>query len=244
MDDLLIRDDVFVKLVQNIGGDDSVIWAARVSTAPLEVDEKGGIVLPEAELAAKKSGLINYLVRERHGSPFEHNSMTFHIKAPIFVFREFMRHRVNSYNEWSGRYSELVCEFYIPNRDRGIVNAGKPSKPTLVAGTEEQYDIVEEELFKTYEASYASYRRMLDVGVAPEVARLALPVGIFSQMFVTMNARSIMAFLSLRTYHEEATFVSRPQREIEMVAEQIEAVFAEHFPLTYASFIKNGRVAP
>ena len=93
-------------------------------------------------------------------------------------------------------------------------------------------------------AAYASYQRMLEAGVAREVARSVLPVTIYSSMYVTMNARSLMNFLSLRTKREGSRFPSFPQREIEMVAEQMEQAWAELMPLTHAAFEKNGRVAP
>ena len=106
-DEIIFRDDMSVELVKSSASDADVIWAARVSTAGDKSLEDVGAD------AAKSEGLINYLARERHGSPFEHTSMTFFISAPIFVFREFMRHRIASYNEESGRYRELKPVFYI-----------------------------------------------------------------------------------------------------------------------------------
>jgi thymidylate synthase (FAD) len=95
-----------------------------------------------------------------------------------------------------------------------------------------------------YEKSYESYKTMLDAGIAREVARTVLPVGLYSSMYVTMNARALMNFLSLRTSRDGSHFPSYPQREIEMVAEKMEAHFATLMPLTYAAFEKSGRVAP
>ena len=93
-------------------------------------------------------------------------------------------------------------------------------------------------------AAFEAYQRMLDAGVAREVARIVLPLNIYSSMYVTLNARSLMNFLSLRTKREGTQFPSFPQREIEMCAEQMEDIFAELMPLTYAAFNANGRVAP
>ncbi len=192
----------------------------------------------------KSKGLINFLMRDRHGSPFEHNSMTFFISAPIFVFREFHRHRVWSYNEESGRYRELQPVFYVPGPDRQLVQQGRPGKYEFVDGTPEQHALVSETMEESYRASYAAYQKMLEAGIAREVARAVPPVGLFSSMYATCNARALMHFLSLRTKDERAAVPSFPQREIEMVGEKMEALWAELMPLTHAAFNANGRVAP
>jgi thymidylate synthase (FAD) len=193
---------------------------------------------------AKSAGLINYLARERHGSPFEHTSMTFFVSAPIFVFREFMRHRIASYNEESGRYRELNPVFYVPDENRKLIQIGKTGAYTFVDGTPEQFSVSVEAMKKAYIVAYEQYKIMLDQGIAREVARVVLPVGLYSSMYVTMNARALMNFLSLRTSREGSHFPSYPQREIEMVAEKMEAEFARLMPLTYGAFEKSGRIAP
>jgi len=232
------RDDVTVELVKASASDSDVIWAARVSTA-------GENSLDDVNADPSRSeGLINYLARERHGSPFEHTSMTFFISAPIFVFREFMRHRIASYNEESGRYRELRPNFYVPSRERKLVQVGKAGAYTFVDGTDEQYEITVNAIKESCTLAYENYKKMLDAGVAREVARAVLPVGLYSSMYVTMNARALMNFLSLRTSREGSHFPSYPQREIEMVAEKMERYFAELMPLTHGAFEKSGRVAP
>jgi thymidylate synthase (FAD) len=194
--------------------------------------------------AARSEGLIRYLMRDRHGSPFEHNSMTFYVQAPIFVFREFMRHRIASYNEESGRYRELRPVFYVPAPERKLVQEGKPGHYVFVDGTAEQHATVVEQTKAACTEAYLAYQRMLDAGVAREVARGVLPVATYSSMYVTMNARSLMNFLSLRTKRETSAYPSYPQREIEMVAEQMEAFWAELMPVTHAAFEAAGRVSP
>jgi len=460
------RDDVTVDLIKHSASDSDVLWAARVSTA-------GEQSLEELTKDPERSkGLLNYLMRDRHGSPFEHNSMTFFISAPIFVFREFMRHRVgwclagdteitlesesgglhrrrikdlyelwhhgvedpmpvaaggatwhaeagrwmaqvrhkgenhylglyesqeaadsvvaefreahpslrprrldsvrrdhvrcydedtllaqraqivdvmesgvksllrittaggrvlrcsvdhailtpdgwrkagelaagdavmtagtaaspsaeqalarrggrtavavpdrivsvaddgeemtydlsvagpwhnflaggivvhNSYNEESGRYRELLPVFYVPARDRKLVQQGRPGKYEFVDGTPEQHKTVITAMEESYARSYAAYQEMLAAGVAREVARATLPVGLYSSMYASCNARSLMHFLGLRTQHELAKVPTFPQREIEMVGERMEAAWAELMPLTHAAFNANGRVAP
>jgi len=232
------RSDVTVELVKASASDSDVIWAARVSTA-------GENSLDDVNSdAARSEGLINYLARERHGSPFEHTSMTFFISAPIFVFREFMRHRIASYNEESGRYRELRPNFYVPAKERKLVQIGKAGSYTFIDGTDEQYEITVDAIKLSCTVAYENYKKMLDAGIAREVARAVLPVGLYSSMYVTMNARALMNFLSLRTSSEGSHFPSYPQREIEMVAEKMEQYFATLMPLTHGAFEKSGRVAP
>lgn len=235
------RSDVTVELVRSSAADADVLFAARVST-------QGEQTLASAaagdEATARDRGLINYLMRDRHGSPFEHNSMTFYVQAPIFVFREFMRHRIASYNEESGRYRELRPVFYVPGPDRNLIQVGKPGAYDFLPGTAEQVALVDDVTREASIAAFASYQRMLDAGVAREVARIVLPLNIFSSMYVTMNARSLMNFLSLRTKVEGTHFPSFPQREIEMCAEKMETYWSELMPLTHAAFNANGRVAP
>jgi thymidylate synthase (FAD) len=237
-DEIIFRDDMSVELVKSSASDADVIWAARVSTAGDKSLEDVGAD------ASKSEGLINYLARERHGSPFEHTSMTFFISAPIFVFREFMRHRIASYNEESGRYRELKPVFYIPSKDRKLVQIGKAGAYTFIEGTEDQHKVTVDAIKETCNLAYKNYQKMLSAGVAREVARAVLPVTLYSSMYVTMNARALMNFLSLRTAREGSHFPSYPQREIEMVAEKMEAEFAKLMPITYGAFQKSGRIAP
>ena len=164
-EEIIYRDDVTVELVKSSASDADVIWAARVSTAGEQSMEEIG------EDPARSAGLINYLARERHGSPFEHTSMTFFVSAPIFVFREFMRHRIASYNEESGRYKVLAPEFYVPGKERKLVQIGKAGHYEFVDGTDEQFTVVTEETQKACAVAYDAYKNMLDAGVAREVAR-------------------------------------------------------------------------
>ncbi len=188
------------------------------------------------------------------------------MEMPIFVFREFHRHRIGwSYNEMSGRYRELPPTFYVPGPNRNLVQVGKAGAYEFVPGTDEQYGDAAQTMGLTYRAAYEGYQILLNMGVAKEVARIVLPVGTYSAQFATCNPRSLMAFLSLRTKAEPywvaqgladaeddtyyrnpggSMFPSFPQREIEMVAEQMEQHFYDLFPMTYQAFCENGRVAP
>jgi thymidylate synthase (FAD) len=236
--EISFRSDVIVVLVKHSAGDADVLWAARVST---KGDQSATDVDADSTASA---GLINYLMRDRHGSPFEHSVFTFFVQAPIFMWREHFRHRMASYNEESGRYKVLDPIFYVPDADRKLIQIGKAGAYEFVDGTQEQFDIVTQETKKTCEVAYASYEAMLEAGVAREVARIVLPVTIYSSAYVTMNARALMNFISLRRKAEGSHFPSFPQREIEMVAEKYEEEFKRLMPLTHASFVANGRVAP
>ena len=232
------RSDVTVELVRASAQDADVVFAARVSTV-------GEASVEDIDADADRSrGLIRYLMRERHGSPFEHNSMTFFVQAPIFVWREHMRHRIASYNEESGRYRELRPIFYVPDTSRAVVQEGKPGAYEFHAGSPEQYQVIDSAVRESCTVAYREYQRMLEAGIAREVARMVLPVTIYSSAYVTMNARALMNFLSLRRKSDDATYPSYPQREIEMVAEAYEQHFAELMPITYEAFVAAGRVAP
>ena len=224
------RSDMTVELIDSMGDDQSIVRAARVSS--------GSASEPD-----KDKGLINYLMRDRHGSPFEHAVFTWRIEAPIFVFREFMRHRVASYNEESGRYKQLEPVFYVPDENRKLIQVGKPGAYTFEDGTEKQLNLTRMAVRDTSRFAYDNYLNMLELGVAREVARMVLPVNIYSSMYVTMNARALMNFLSLRSL-EQGKFPSFPQVEISWVAEGMEEWFKFKLPETYAAFIANGRVAP
>ncbi|MEY3129208.1 MAG: hypothetical protein RL405_528 [Actinomycetota bacterium] len=244
MSEIKFRSDVTVELVRSSASDSDVLFAARVSTQGEQTLEAAASRVDASEDEKRSKGLINYLMRDRHGSPFEHNSLTFYVQAPIFVFREFQRHRIASYNEESGRYKELSPVFYVPGPDRNLIQIGKTGSYDFIPGTAEQTALVEQESRTASIQAYEAYQRMLEAGVAREVARIILPLNIYSSMYVTMNARALMNFLSLRTKREGTHFPSFPQREIEMCAEKMEDFWAELMPYTYAAFNENGRVAP
>jgi thymidylate synthase (FAD) len=230
--------------VRSSASDSDVLFAARVSTQGEQTLEAAASRVDASEDEKRSKGLINYLMRDRHGSPFEHNSLTFYVQAPIFVFREFQRHRIASYNEESGRYKELSPVFYVPGPDRNLIQIGKTGSYDFIPGTAEQTALVEQESRTASIQAYEAYQRMLEAGVAREVARIILPLNIYSSMYVTMNARALMNFLSLRTKREGTHFPSYPQREIEMCAEKMEDEWAKLMPYSYETFNQNGRVAP
>ena len=237
-DGVIFRDDITAELIKASASDADIIWAARVST-------QGARSLEMVEANAGPSeGLINYLMRSRHGSPFEHSLFTFYIEIPIFVMRELARHRITSFNEASGRYKQLEPVFYNVSSERPLVQTGKTGSYTFERGDGWQYMIAVAEMRKQAAEAYASYKRMLDAGIAREVARDVLPVSIYTYLYMTINARSLMNMLSLRTNHPEARVPSSPLYEIALLGDRLEELFAETMPMTHRAFVANGRVAP
>jgi len=243
MTEIQTKTTVDIELIQDMGGDYMVVAAAKVSTNGITAKE-----FASPEKGEENKGLINYLIKQRHGTPFEHSALTFFVHAPIFVWREWHRHRIGfSYNEESGRYKQLEPVFYLPDRERPMmkVDGWKPGRPKF---TRCESDLIYSQLCSnlksSYEYSYANYLRNLDMGIDPGLARDCLPVGIYSGCWVTCNPRSLMAFLSLRVHEPESIFVSYPLWEIDMAARTCEELFQKGWPITHKAFIENGRVAP
>lgn len=250
MDDIMFRSGFTVDLVNHCGDDDAVLAAMLVSTLRDTNVEN----LSETD----KFGKINFLMRDKHGTPFEHNAMIFRVEAPIFVYREWHRHRIGiSINEQSGRYTEFKPVFYIPGPDRKLKQIGKPGHYQYVEGDSALYDWLVEDMKEDSVQQFARYKRRLEKGVAKEVARMSLGVNIYSSMYWTCNARSLMAFLGLRTLREawnplltaeenarRAKFPSTPMWEIAACADVLEQIFSTLFPLTHKAFETHGRVAP
>jgi thymidylate synthase (FAD) len=176
-------------------------------------------------------------MRDRHGTPFEHNAFRFHIRAPIFVAREWFRHRVGSFNEFSMRYARATDDFYVPEAEDVRSQVGKPGSYSFEPVDPELAERTRDELREVYEHAYATYERLVEEGVARELARAVLPVGAYTEFFWTVNARALMNFLSLRN-------AETAQREIRCYAEACERFFEQHMPVTYAAFVASGRVAP
>jgi thymidylate synthase (FAD) len=170
-------------------------------------------------------------------TPFEHNAFRYHVRCPIFVAREWFRHRVGSFNEFSLRYARATDDFYVPEPKDVRSQVGKPGAYTFEQVPPELAERTREELAAVYQHAYKTYERLVEAGVAREVARSALPVGAYTQFYWTVNARALMNFVSLRA----SEFA---QLEIRRYAEVVEAFFAEHMPITHAAFVAGGRVAP
>jgi thymidylate synthase (FAD) len=221
-----VLDHGFVRLDDAMADDLSVVNGARVSFAR-----------HKTEMDDSDAGLIRFLLRERHGTPFEHNSFRFHIRSPIFVAREWFRHRVGSFNEFSMRYAKATDDFYVPEPDDVRSQVGKPGAYSFEPVEPGVAETTREEMRAVYEAAFSAYERLVELGVARELARSVLPVGAYTEFYWTVNARALMNFLSLRN-SETA------QREIRRYAEACEQFLAEKMPVTYAAFVANDRTAP
>lgn len=235
MTDITFRSDMTVQLLDATEeGDEAITLAAMVSTG-WNGDSPGG---------AKRRGLINYLMKHRHGSPFEHGYLKFRVECPIFVAREFMRHRAGwSFNEVSGRYSMLEPVFWHPDEGRSVKNVGTSARPEM----DFDYYLLNNAvryIKHVSETAWINYVTMIAEGTANEVARAVLPVGIYTSFIASCNPRSLMHFLSLRIDHPENQYDTYPQAEIEDVARQMEQHFKELWPLTWEAWSANGRVAP
>jgi thymidylate synthase (FAD) len=225
-----ILDHGEVTLIDSCADDKMVLMAMLVSTG------KDATFVPGDEVRAV--GRINYLMRNKHGTPFEHNFLCFRITAPIFVIREWHRHRIgSSYNEQSGRYMELSNKWYIPDPENVRTRVGKAGHYTYEQLNYDDAQVFIKTLDNQCQSSYNNYKNALEYGVAPEQARMFLHVNHYSSFYYSCNARSLMKFLELRASNHA-------QWEIYVFALALEEIFAELMPLTYQAFIDNGRIAP
>lgn len=212
-------------LVDHMGTELSIVNAARVSFN--ETSEK---------LTPKDEGLIRFLMKNRHASPFEHCTVTFRIEAPIFVAREWHRHRTQSFNEQSGRYSQLQPRFYAPDYDRPLIQKGKPGDYYFEVPKDDKVNIdLYRELRFSYQAAWNCYEYLLDeVGVAKEIARMCLPVSVYTSWYATANLRNWLGFLSLRA-EDHALY------EIRELAFKVEEELYKLYPITLEIWDKSGR---
>jgi len=190
----------FVRLVDSMGSDLSVVRAARVS---YNTSWRAG----ENEGSDKR--LINYLWKNQHTSPFEAVQFTFEVKAPIFVFRQWHRHRTWSYNEVSARYTELPEEFYVPHPTKVGVQSKSDKQQRVIDNVASHDDVMAHcDITNACEHAFTVYRKLLERGVPRELARSVLPVATYSHMFASVNLLNLLKFLNLRC-HEHAQFEIR-----------------------------------
>lgn len=214
-----ILDKGFVHLVEWMGGDRGVVQAARVCY------QSDGLCEPE-----KDKKLIEYLLQHKHGTPFEHSVLKFHVKAPLFVARQWFRHRMASYNEVSGRYTVLKDEFYEPEIWRGQDTKNKQGSAGVLPF--DKQEIAKVALRSVQQAAMNAYHILLDIGVSKEMARFVLPVNIYTEWYWTVNARSLMNFLDLRCD-------AHAQWETRQYADTIYRMFVDVMPWTAAALAKG-----
>src|SRR5215218_9719468 len=225
-DTIQVLDHGFVRLDGALADDLSVVNGARVSFGRRKE------AMDDAD-----AGLVRFLLRDRHGTPFEHNAFRFHVRCPIFVAREWFRHRVGSFNEFSMRYAKATDDFYVPEPEDVRSQVGKPGAYSFEPVDADLAERTREELQAVYEAAFATYERLVEAGVARELARSVMPVGAYTEFYWTVNARALMNFVSLRA-------ADTAQREIRRYAEAVERFLAEQMPITHAAFVANDRTAP
>jgi thymidylate synthase (FAD) len=214
-----VLDHGLVRLVDHMGNDLSIVRAARVS---YDADWRTG------EDDGKDAKLIAYLMKNHHTSPFEAVTFTFEVKAPLFVFRQWHRHRTWSYNEVSARYSELPEEFYVPE----LSDITHQSESNKQMRTSEQHDnalLMQSYMRKSMMDAFALYKELLAQGCPRELARGVLPTSTYSRMFATVDLHNLFHFLRLRL-HEHA------QKEIRVYAEAMLELVEPIVPYAVAAF--------
>jgi thymidylate synthase (FAD) len=204
-----------VELIRVSGSDLEVVNAARVSYGK-----------ESEQFSERDAKLIDYLVQHKHMSPFEHNQVSFRVKAPIYVVRQWMRHRICSYNEISYRYVKAPVEFYRPQAWRYQDPKSKQSSFGSF-----QDDTVQALYNNTLDTAYNAYEAMLAAGVCREQARGVLPVCTYTEFIFTCNLRSLMHFIELRDH-------ANAQWEIQRYAQEMGKLVEPHFPASYAAFKK------
>lgn len=209
----------FVRLVDHMGDDLSIVRAARVSYA---ADKIAG------ENEAKDAKLIAYLLKNKHTSPFEAVTFTFEVKAPIFVFRQWHRHRTWSYNEISARYTELDEGYYLPEADK-ITTQSTDNKQMRTEIRHHNVEWIRHQIDNACGSAFSTYKQLLEQGCPRELARSVLPVATYSRMFATVNLHNLMGFLRLRMH-------AHAQYEIRVYAEALRQIASSIVPVTMITF--------
>ena len=246
-----VLDHGYLAAIESWGSDERIVEAARMSTGKgfLRWDEgpcpacgtmeEPGPGCPACEGKGRVRGDIHLLRRLwtlKHATPFEMAGLVIEVQAPIFVFREWHRHRTQSYNEMSARYVPLPDVNYVPTVERLLINSTTNKQAGTVAGAAELTEGVAQEfrsdLMRSYDAAEALYQQALRAGVPKELARIHLPVGRYSRMRASTNLRNWLAFLTLR-------MDSAAQWEIRQYANAVGDIIAERFPRTWELFAEG-----
>lgn len=213
-----VLDKGFVRLVESMGNDLSIVQAARVSYGQATKGEE------------QDRKLLSFLSEHQHGTPFEMVQFKFHVKCPIFVMRQWIRHRIGSFNEISGRYAELKDEYYHPLSWRKQDIKNKQGSSENIESSKSMFS--DSLLIKTVDETYHCYRKLLSLGIAKEMARMVLPVNFYTEFYWCVNARSLMNFLKLR-------LDSHAQFEIQEYARAVYRFFKLVVPWTAEDFLKQ-----
>ena len=217
-----VLDHGFVRLIESMGSDLSIVRNARVS---YDAEWRTG------EDEGKDAKLLNYLIKNKHTSPFESCCFTFEVKAPIFVFRQWHRHRTWSFNEISARYAELPEEFYVPELEQ-ITQQSASNKQMRTDEVNEYAPLIQANIRVTSKDSFETYKNLIQLGCPRELARSVLPVGTYSHMFATVDLHNLMHFLKLRLHghsqYEIRVYAEAMLKLIEPIVPHSVAAFKEH----------------
>jgi len=244
MSDITLTSEISCTLEGTYGGDRLIAaraWGTAGKNADTASDEE-------------VYRLIRMLMKKRHGSVFEFGCLDFRLHVPLFVIRQWQRHRVGwSYAELSGRWHRvgnpppLQPVFWVPRANRPLTTGPehKPTVPQLVAISKQDYTVLLEMLRFSYATGWSAYKNLVTTaGIAAEVARVVLPLATYTTCFAQCNPRSLLHFLSLRIHNEDAAVVSQPQAEIEEAARACETMLKTGWPLVHRAWLECGCVAP
>ena len=215
---LNVLDKGFVRVVDKMGSDEAIVQSARISYGS------------GTKKTSQDRGLIRYLMRHMHTSPFEMCEIKFHIKLPIFVARQWVRHRTANVNEYSARYSIVEDEFYIPSIENISLQSvdNKQGRGQIVS--KEEAEEIRELLIKQSDEAYKAYQHMLEKGIARELARVVLPQNVYTQMYWKIDLHNLLHFIKLRSH-------STAQFEIREFSKALEKIVEEWLPITYEAFV-------
>jgi thymidylate synthase (FAD) len=199
----------FVKLVDRMGNDYSIIRAARVSTGNKETTNE-----------KKDKKLIEYLYKNQHFSPFEQVVFTFHIRSPLFVNQQILRHRTFSFNSESARYKKFSWDCYIPDELR--IQDVKNKQGSTNKIPEDKLDLYNKEILSHYNTSEEFYNKLLDDGIAREQARTVMPMGHYNEMYFTVDLRNLLHFITLRSHPHAQKEIQEYSNSILDILENLE----------------------
>jgi thymidylate synthase (FAD) len=231
------RSDVKAVLMDSMGGEGSIVRRARVS-----VDGEDSIQIPTHILEGSDLGLLKWLYRHKHGTPFEGPEFEWYFEVPVFVSRQIVKHRLSSINEESGRYREMRGVFYVvPEEGRDVVQIGKTGNYEFEAGRPDQIEALRWVQKTQAESAWENYQKLIAFGISKEVARMHLPVSLYSSMYFKANLRSMLNFCSLRKdWGPDAKHQSKAQHEIALLTDQIVPVIQEKLPNVWDLFVESG----
>ncbi|WDM85781.1 FAD-dependent thymidylate synthase [Ehrlichia sp. JZT12] len=214
-----VLDKGFIRLVDYMGSDESVVQAARISYG------RG------TKSVSQDAALINYLMRHSHTTPFEMCEIKFHIKLPIFVARQWVRHRTANVNEYSARYSVLDHEFYVPERDQIAKQSEDNAQGRGSSLSDEDAQYVTDLLIDDSNRVYETYNKFLEKGVSREISRVNLTLNYYTEWYWKIDLHNLLHFLKLRSE-------VNAQYEIRVYAKTMLEIVKKWVPLTYAAFME------